>query len=76
MSRLQRMNYLKTNVNIHSLSLKLIYFTDVHCLLIYTPNLKYLNIQSKQSERYQIPLNKINIKLEQFLFHTEQRVGI
>jgi hypothetical protein len=34
-------------------------------LLKYTPNLKYLNVQSKQSDRYQIPLNKINIKLEQ-----------
>jgi hypothetical protein len=62
------------NYNLHSLTLILLDFKDIFTLIEYTPNLKYLNFQSKPPDVYRILINKINIKLKEFswtLIHTE-----
>jgi len=65
------MNYLKANVNIYALSLKLISFIDILSLLEYVPNLKYFNLIVTSFDEHR-RLNKefhlSNIKLEKFYF--------
>jgi len=56
----------ETNFNLHSLILKLTNLTEIFSFISYTPNLKYLNVQSKQCSRNQLSLNKFDIKLEEF----------
>ncbi|CAF3927456.1 unnamed protein product [Adineta steineri] len=61
------------NFNLHSLTLVLFNFGDVFKLIENTPNLRYLNFQSKPPYTSEQPINTINLKLKQFhwtLIHT------
>jgi len=59
---------IEKNSNLHSLTLRLIDFADIFILISYTPNLKYLNLQSPSpcTRRYvdNKSIKKMNIKLE------------
>jgi hypothetical protein len=57
--------YFETNFNLHSLTLKLTDFKTIFKWIQFTPNLKYLNVQSKHCSNHELPLNKVDIKLEQ-----------
>jgi hypothetical protein len=55
-----------TNLNLHSLKLKLLHFQDIFKLIPYTPNLKYLNIHTSCCNIDPvISIKVINIKLKQ-----------
>ncbi|CAF0816779.1 unnamed protein product [Adineta steineri] len=54
------------NLNLHSLKLILNEFRDIFSLILYTPNLEYLNIRTELSRTCVTPIEKSNIKLKQF----------
>ena len=58
-------SYFQINFSLYSLTLNLTEFRQIFLLIEYTPNVKYLNIQTHIPCSSQISVNKINIKLEQ-----------
>jgi hypothetical protein len=58
------LNSFETNYNLHSLTIILTDFQDIFTLISYTPNLKYLNVQSKLPYIYDTPIDRTEVKLE------------
>jgi hypothetical protein len=65
------MKTFQTNSNLNSLTLILFYFDDIFSLLSYTPNLKYLNVQTRPLYPLQTSANQINIELKQLYLTLE-----
>ncbi|CAF3703314.1 unnamed protein product, partial [Rotaria sordida] len=62
--RMFNKNRFQTNYSLHSLTLAITYFDDIFFWIKYTPNLKYLNVQSRVPYDHENSLNKIDAKLE------------
>ena len=59
-------SYLETNFNLRTLKLILNDFGDIFIFIQYTPNVEYLDVQAKSSNRPYRPVNGNNIKLKKF----------
>ena len=59
-------DHYQMNCILQSLTLILTNYEDIFSLVEYTPNLKYLNIQSKPLSRSVRLIKKLNLKLERF----------
>jgi hypothetical protein len=59
------------------MTLNIIYFENIFLLIEHTPNLEYLNVDSYMSRtnKHQISVNKINIKLKQLYLTFKYKAG-